>query len=115
MPKATATSGSSNRWAAEGEPGYAPPADEVAPTENVQPHVQETVQEEPVPDVPEPEPAQEGDGDDSEPDYAAYSVRDLVELCRARGLAFSSGSGMLAKADLVARLTEYEASHGEAS
>ena len=44
------------------------------------------------------------DDEDGTPDYGAYRIVDLRDLCRERGL---SPSG--AKAELVARLAEYDA------
>jgi hypothetical protein len=44
--------------------------------------------------------------EDGTTDYNALAVKDLVELCKARGLSYSGTSGTLTKAELVARLQE---------
>jgi SAP domain len=51
-----------------------------------------------------------GDDDDGPPDYGAYRIVDLRDLCRERGL-----SPVGAKADLVARLAAYDAEHANAA
>lgn len=46
------------------------------------------------------------DNTDAASDYSSYSVRDLVELCKARGIAYSGPAGTLPKDALAARLSE---------
>jgi hypothetical protein len=48
------------------------------------------------------------DDEDGPPDYAAYRIVDLRALARERGLPVAG-----AKADLAARLAEYDAEHAE--
>jgi hypothetical protein len=66
--------------------------------------------ESPGPSTPPPsspgssDPGDDDDGEDGPPDYGAYRIVDLRDLCRERGL---SPTG--AKAELVARLAEYDA------
>jgi hypothetical protein len=50
----------------------------------------------------------DGDEDDGPPDYAAYRVVDLRDLSRERGLQVAGS-----KAELAARLAEYDAEHAE--
>jgi hypothetical protein len=55
-----------------------------------------------------PDPvADEAVPDEQEADagYSSYSVRDLVELCKARGVAYSGPAGTLPKDALAARLS----------
>lgn len=71
-----------------------PTADEAGPDPV---HVQDNVQE-----SPEDAPAEA----DDKPDYSAYAVRDLIDLCKERGITYSGPSGTLPKGTLVARLSE---------
>jgi hypothetical protein len=41
--------------------------------------------------------------DDGKTDYNALAVKDLVELCKARGIAYSGTSGTLTKDELATR------------
>jgi len=87
------------------EPVQEPVQDTVPePEQPAQPEPEQTVQPEPEPEkAPEPELAA---GDDDKPDYSAYAIRDLVDLCRERGIQYSGPGGTLPKDVLVARLTE---------
>lgn len=109
MPRSVVGGAPSNQHAVEGEVGYIAPDEQDHEFVHVQEPEQENVQD----DVPAPatedvelpaEPAEE------KPDYNAYSVKDLIELCKARGIPFSGPSGSLPKAELVSRL---QAAEGE--
>jgi predicted RNase H-like nuclease (RuvC/YqgF family) len=51
-------------------------------------------------------------GDEDEPpDYAAYRLTDLRDLCRERGLQVTGGNGYAPKAELAARLAAHDAGH----
>lgn len=82
------------------QPGADVPEDVQLP---VQENVQEPAEEEPAPEEPAAEAA-----DDDRPDYSAYATRDLIALCKERGVPYSGPSGTLPKAELVARLTAQE-------
>lgn len=115
MPKTTTGGGYSNQY----EP--AAPADDQEPAEAV-PYAEDNAEHDPDrgngPDQPElpfedeaPE-AQGAESDEEQPDYSAYAVRDLVDLCKERGVAYSGPSGTLSKADLVARLVTQDVVSG---
>lgn len=86
MPKNTVEGGYTNQ--ALGTPEDAPGVQGTEPGEDL------------GEDTPE-EKAAEVEGD-----YSTYTVRDLVEACKERGLSYSGPNGTLAKDELVARLNE---------
>jgi hypothetical protein len=134
MAKASAEAGATH-YVAEGDPvpGDLPPGvrlvgpgapavpepdaeDEPEPVVTPEPELAaEDVSEPPEPEEP-PGPStppessggsSDPDDDDGPPDYGAYRIVDLRDLCRERGL---SPTG--AKAELAGRLAEYDEEHG---
>jgi hypothetical protein len=83
--------------------------------ENVQENVQEPEREqepadEPVPDdVPVSDSVDAPVAEDDKPDYNAYAVKDLIQLCKDRGISYSGMAGVLSKSELVDRLNEQAA------
>lgn len=62
------------------------------------------------------EPAPAGETvvtEDEKTDYSAYAVRDLVDLCKERGISYSGPAGVLPKPALVARLQEHDQGAGK--